>query len=39
MQYYLQGYDPGGGQLGEIDLAFFFFFLQIITMTVERVRN
>lgn len=38
MQYYLQGYDPGGGQLGEIDLAFFFF-LQIITMTVERVRN
>lgn len=26
MQYYLQGYDPGGGQLGEIDLAFFFFF-------------
>lgn len=24
MQYYLQGYDPGGGQLGEIDLAFFF---------------
>lgn len=25
MQYYLQGYDPGGGQLGEIDLAFFFF--------------